>query len=101
VVKESGESHKTIARLTGVTNNMVTHDIKEYQSGGIERLKELQFKRMGLTRRKIGMVPAKADILGQEEFKKTLQPRLEEAKAGKRAVFFVDCAHFVLAPFLG
>ena len=45
MVKESGESHKTIARLTGVTNNMVTHDIKEYQSGGIERLKELQYHR--------------------------------------------------------
>ena len=33
--------------------------------------------------------------------KKELEPRLEEAKAGKRAVFFVDAAHFVLAPFLG
>lgn len=28
-------------------------------------------------------------------------PRLEEARAGQRAVFFVDAAHFVLAPFLG
>ncbi len=26
---------------------------------------------------------------------------MEEAKEGKRAVFFVDAAHFVLAPFLG
>ena len=30
-----------------------------------------------------------------------MEPRLKEAKAGKRAVFFVDAAHFVLAPFLG
>jgi transposase len=30
-----------------------------------------------------------------------LEPRLEEAKKGKRAVFFVDAAHFVLAPYLG
>jgi len=30
-----------------------------------------------------------------------LQPRLDEACAGKRTVFFVDAAHFVLAPFLG
>lgn len=30
-----------------------------------------------------------------------LQPRLQEAQVGKRAVFFVDAAHFVLAPFLG
>jgi transposase len=30
-----------------------------------------------------------------------MEPRLEEAQAGKRAVFFVDAAHFVLAAFLG
>lgn len=30
-----------------------------------------------------------------------MEPRLEEAKAGKRAVFFVDAAHFVLAPYPG
>ena len=29
-----------------------------------------------------------------------MEPRLAEAQAGKRAVFFVDAAHFVLAPFL-
>lgn len=28
-------------------------------------------------------------------------PRLQEAKEGKRAVFFVDAAHFVLGAFLG
>ena len=48
------------------------------------------------------MIPAKADPDKQEAYlKETLQPRLEEAKVGKRAVFFVDAAHFVLAPFLG
>jgi transposase len=30
-----------------------------------------------------------------------MKPRLAEAQAGKRAVFFVDAAHFVLAPFIG
>jgi transposase len=30
-----------------------------------------------------------------------LEPRLEEAKAGKRTVFFVDAAHFVLSVYLG
>ena len=59
-------------------------------------------KRIGLECRKVGMIPAKADVKLQEDFKKTkLEPRLEEAKAGQRAVFFVDAAHFVLAPFLG
>ena len=33
--------------------------------------------------------------------KKELQPRLDEATAGLRSVFFVDAAHFVLAPVLG
>jgi len=30
-----------------------------------------------------------------------LEPRLEQAKAGKRVVFFVDAAHFVLGAYLG
>lgn len=119
-LKSQGEDNQTIARLTGVTNNMVTHYIKEYKAGGIERLKQLQYrrshgeldkhiqsiegdfkqcppatlkeamdriekltglkrsevqigkflKRLGLSRRKVGIVPAKADIQRQEEFKK-------------------------------
>jgi len=48
------------------------------------------------------MVPAKADPQAQKEFlEQEIQPRLDEAQASKRAVFFVDAAHFVLAPFLG
>lgn len=59
-------------------------------------------KSIGIKRRKVGMVPAKADVEKQEAFKKkNLEPRLNEAKSGQRAVFFVDAAHFVLAPFLG
>ena len=30
-----------------------------------------------------------------------MEPRLAEAKAGERAVFFVDAAHFVFGAFLG
>jgi len=30
-----------------------------------------------------------------------MQPRLDEACEGKRVVYFMDAAHFVLAPFLG
>ena len=48
------------------------------------------------------MIPAKADLEKQKEFlEQEIQPRLEEAQAGKRIVLFVDAAHFVLAPFLG
>lgn len=59
-------------------------------------------KGLGMRCRKVGMIPAKADVEEQEQFKKgILEPRLDEAKAGQRAVFFVDAAHFVLGPFLG
>lgn len=48
------------------------------------------------------MIPAKADPAVQAAYLDTeLEPRLAEAQAGQRAVFFVDAAHFVLAPFLG
>jgi len=30
-----------------------------------------------------------------------MQPIFDEAKNGKRKVYFVDAAHFVLAPFFG
>jgi transposase len=48
------------------------------------------------------MIPAKADPDKQAQYlAQEIEPRLAEAQAGKRAVFFVDAAHFVLAPFLG
>jgi transposase len=48
------------------------------------------------------MIPAKADPTQQAAYlENVLEPRLAEAQAGARAVFFVDAAHFVLAPFLG
>src|SRR6478672_5165241 len=48
------------------------------------------------------MLPAKADPDAQARYLvEELEPRLVQARAGQRAVFFVDAAHFVLAPFLG
>jgi transposase len=48
------------------------------------------------------MIPAKADPEVQAAYlEHVMEPRLAEAQAGQRAVFFVDAAHFVLAPFLG
>jgi transposase len=48
------------------------------------------------------MMPAKADPDRQAAYlTQEIEPRLAEAQAGKRAVFFMDAAHFVLAPFLG
>lgn len=50
----------------------------------------------------MAQIPAKADSAAQEEcLEQKIKPRLAEAEAGKRAVYFVDAAHFVWAVFLG
>jgi transposase len=52
--------------------------------------------------RKVAAVPAKVDLQEQEAFKKEkLEPRIQQAKAGKRDLYFVDAAHFVHGAFLG
>lgn len=62
----------------------------------------LFLKKIGMRCLKVGFVPGKADPELQEDFqKKELLPRLEEAKIGKRAVFFMDASHFVMGAFLG
>jgi transposase len=75
------------------------------QETGIERsLPQVRtfLLHLGLRCRKVGMIPAKAEVEAQATFQtQQLAPRLAEAQAGARAVFFVDAAHFVLAPFLG
>lgn len=63
-----------------------------YQLTGIKRsaVQVSRFlRREGLKRMKVGMIPAKADAGKQAEFlENELEPRLEQAKAGKREVFF-------------
>jgi hypothetical protein len=49
----------------------------------------------------VGLIPAKSRPRGTKGISKKLEPRLEEAKSGQRAVFFVDAAHFVLGAYLG
>jgi transposase len=57
---------------------------------------------IGMRPRKVGAIPSGADPQAQEEFKNNkLNPVLEEALQGKRAVYFVDAAHFVWGAFLG
>ena len=59
-------------------------------------------KSVGMKPRKVGQIPAKADVAAQATFKtQDLEPRLAQAQAGQRRVFFMDAAHFVFAPFLG
>jgi transposase len=70
------------------------------------RLKPTQVRdylnQLGIKYRKVSSIPAKANPEAQQTFHdELLQPRLDEAKANKRAVFFVDAAHFVFGAFLG
>lgn len=59
-------------------------------------------KNVGMKCRKVNSIPAKANTVMQKEFHdKQLQPKLDEAKEGKRAVYFMDAAHFVMGAFLG
>lgn len=144
-------SHDFVAELAGVHPNTVTAALRDYQSGGLELVKQWQctgsesaltpqrdsivemFERKppstlkeaccrieeltGIKRKasqvrrflrgegfhylKAGGLPAKADIDKQNTFlAEELQPRLAEAAAGKRTVFFMDASHFVLCAFL-
>jgi len=63
-------------------------------------------KKVGLSVRKIGYIPGKATnpdkIKEQEKFRQEqLELLLGEAKEGKRAVYFVDAAHFIHRAYLG
>jgi transposase len=151
-LKSQGYAHGEIARLLRITEPTLLSYFRDYQTGGVTKLKELSFYQpqselkqhqetleayfhknppktlaqaavkieeltgivrsreqvrvflnsIGMSCRRVGVLPAKADPDKQEEFlKNELEPRLEEAKAGKRAVFFVDAAHFVRGAYLG
>ena len=51
------------------------------------------FKSLGMKPRKVGQIPAKADVTAQEAFKTgQLEPRLAEATSGQRLVFFLEAA---------
>lgn len=57
---------------------------------------------LGMKPRKTGHVPAKADADKQQQFvEQQLGPLLEKAQAGQCHLFFMDAAHFMLAPFVG
>ena len=59
-------------------------------------------KKSGFSYRQAGPIPAKADPEVQAAFlHDQLEPVLQEAQQGRRHVFFVDAAHFVMGAFLG
>ncbi len=62
--------------------------------------REFLINHLGMKCRKVGTIPSKADPDRQEEFlKKDIEPLLKEEQEGKRKVFFVDAAHFVMGAF--
>ncbi len=85
------------------------HLIEEHT--GIKRSEtqvRLFLHRLGLDPRKTFAIPIppkatlEEHVKNQAEFlENKLEPRLEEARQGKRRLFFVDAAHFVHATFLG
>lgn len=155
-LKSQGLSHQEIRRLCQISKTTLVSYLRQYQKGGIEQLKQLNYKgqpsqlnehaqtiesyfkeqpprtvaearakieeitgikrsptqirnflnRIGMNCRKVGFIPGKVvdpdKIEEQETFREQkLEPLLEEAKAGNRAVFFVDGAHFVHRAYLG
>lgn len=58
--------------------------------------------RIGMQRRMTGILPSKGNPQQQADYKTDqLEPRLQEAKDGTRAVFFVDASHFVFSAVMG
>ena len=58
-------------------------------------------KSQGFRFRKLGHIPAKADIENQSKWlKDVLNPAIEAAKEGKIHLLFMDAAHFVLGPYI-
>jgi len=155
-LKSQKLQHQEICALCQISPPTLCSYVREYQEGGIEKLKELRFyqpqseltayqdtienyfrehlpatvneaqakieeltgikrnptqtrqflKKLGMKHLKVGYVPGQAatpeKIAEQQQFDENqLQPRLDEAKQGKRTVFFIDAAHFVWGAFLG
>jgi transposase len=75
---------------------------------GLTQVRASLKNHLGLRYRKVAAIPVPPkktiEEHAQEQARfldKELEPALEEARAGRAAVFFVDAAHFVWAPFLG
>jgi transposase len=75
---------------------------------GLTQVRHFLKDRLGLRWRQAGAIPVPPKRTIQEHARDQaaflvdeLEPRLEQARKGRRQVYFVDAAHFVFAPFLG
>jgi transposase len=75
---------------------------------GLSQVRHFLKDHLGLRWRKTGAIPVPPKKTVEEHareqavfLQEPLEPRLEEARQGRRQVYFVDAAHIVFAPFLG
>jgi transposase len=94
-VRSAKQAQAIIEQRTGIRRGLsqVRHFLKDH---------------LRLRWRKTGSIPVPPKKTVQEHARtqavfvqEQLEPRLEEARQGRRQVYFVDAAHFVFAPFLG
>ena len=117
-LKSQGLSHQEIRRLVQISKTTLARYLRQYQQGGIEKLKQLNYKGQPShlnqhtqtiesyfqeqPPRTVAEAMSKIEELtGIKRSPKKLEPLLEEAHSGHRAVFFVDAAHFVHRAYLG
>jgi transposase len=83
----------------------------EQQTGirrGLSQVRHFLKDRLGLRWRKTGAIPVPPKETVEEHartqavfLQEKSEPRLKDARQGRRQVYFVGAAHFVFAPFLG
>ena len=87
-VATSAEACERILELTGIRRSPT--QIRHFM------------RQIGLKPLKVAGIPAKANPTAQAEFLETeLEPRIKEAKNGKRVLLFMDAAHFVWQLYMG
>lgn len=80
----------------------ICHDIHQLTGVLLQRTAVSDYiKSLGVKFLKTASIPAGAKPEVQREYHdKELQPRIQEARDGKRTLYFMDAAHFVLGAFL-
>lgn len=151
LLKSQGLSHKQIAEIVGISENTLRQYLREYQEGGVERLKEFHYPKpqselmehresletyfeehppasvkeaaaaiekiagirrgetqvrkflhsLGLKPRKVGMIPAKADVEEQERFKKRVGASFSGGEAGQAGRVLRGCGAFRVGAVFG
>jgi hypothetical protein len=89
-LKSQERSHQEICRLSGITGNTLRSYLRDYQRGGIERLKQLNFHRpeSALMRHRTSL---------EEHFQKHPPASVNQAQAGIKELTGLSCPMSVRA----